>query len=478
MTARTTAAVLVGVLTASVGMFAAGAASASSVVSTGALSACRAVPADLRLIVASPSDGVAAVSSSGEEPIQMELPAPPAIAARDPEGTTWVQVASAYGDSGELGFGQVLTVAPGGATSVVLDSVNGRLFDVGWEGGRAAALLVDYDFTVDEMDEWGDAYLARADGELLRFSPAGAPEYGIAALSLGNDTIAEGAWVDLTEAFVFYDKTGAAREGVFNPTHGAAYNDVPLWLWPSLSDPSGSADPLLLTWVEGPDYPSESPEPVGGWTVALADALSGTTFHRVDLPLSATLGLHQASFDGRFWVGSFSSSTTPGVIDSLTSYAIDFAAAAPAPVDLQCSSDAVATIDRLNAPQPAPVLPTGRTSAPSSGGCDGVYGDAGSGELPVRRCTRGLPVEVVQTLLVRAGSEVDPDGYFGPGTTATVLQFQRDHGLADDALVGPRTWAELLAAADVDPSDLSLDSNGNGRLDPGDSHLLSAAAAG
>lgn len=480
MTARTTVTgVAAGAITTLAGLVGAFAAPTGATAAADDQRVCHALPTDLRLIAASPTTGVVAASATGEEALQMELPAPPTVAGRGPDGTTWVQVAARYAENGELGFGQVLAVGPGGATTLVLDSPDGRLFDVGWADDRAGALLVDYAYDdASDGDEWGSAYLAFADGTLRPIGPAGGPEYGVAALSLGNGTIAEGAWSDLTETFTFRDLAGNRREGFFNPAYGAPYNDVPLWLWPALSDPVSSADPLLLSWVEGPDYPAdtnwESPELVGGWTVSVADALAGTTFHRVELPIPPTLGLHQASFDGRFWVGSFSARA--GVIDTLASYAIDFAADAPSPVDLQCLADAAVTIDRADAATPTPILPTGAAAPtpPSSGGCDGVYADAGDGELPIRRCTRGLPVEVVQTLLVRAGYDVDPDGYFGPATTATVLQFQRYHGLEADALVGPLTWAQLLDAAGLDAGDLTHDSNGNGRLDPGDRALLTA----
>ena len=47
---------------------------------------------------------------------------------------------------------------------------------------------------------------------------------------------------------------------------------------------------------------------------------------------------------------------------------------------------------------------------------------------------------MVQTCL--GGSTVD--GEFGPMTEQAVKQFQRDHELDDDGIVGTYTWRELL----------------------------------
>lgn len=463
----------VGVLTTPMAAAAAGTPRIAATSSTP--TACAAVPDGLALIAASPTNGVVAVTTTSETALMMELPAPPVFAARGPDGTTWVQTAGSDGDGSAAG--PIVEIGPDGRATTVLDSADGWLYGAGWAGGRSGALIADYtwDDRTSDLDEWGDVYLAVAGGPLQRVAPAGAPEYNVASLSLGNDMIAEGARVDMTEAFAYHDLGGVTRAGFFDPTEGAPYNDVPLWLWPILSDPVSGTDPLLLSWVEGPDYPFdtdwESPALVGDWVVSVADALAGTVFHRVVLPLAADAGLRHASFDGRFWVGSFDGADRGS---ALTTVAIDFAAAVPAAVDLGCLADAIVTIDRAGDPPPTPVVPPAATPStdPASAGCDGVYDDAGSGELPIRRCTRGLPVEVVQTLLVLAGYDVDPDGYFGPGTTATVVQFQRDHGLADDALVGPLTWAQLLRSAGIDAEELAFDSNGNGRLDPGDNGLL------
>jgi peptidoglycan hydrolase-like protein with peptidoglycan-binding domain len=52
-------------------------------------------------------------------------------------------------------------------------------------------------------------------------------------------------------------------------------------------------------------------------------------------------------------------------------------------------------------------------------------------------------VKALQALLLARGFPVEVDGFFGNGTQAAVEDFQRAHGLEDDGIVGPRTWAAL-----------------------------------
>ena len=54
----------------------------------------------------------------------------------------------------------------------------------------------------------------------------------------------------------------------------------------------------------------------------------------------------------------------------------------------------------------------------------------------------GFYVEMMQHALRFA--EEACDGEYGVETKAAVQQFQRDHKLDDDGIVGPYTWAELL----------------------------------
>jgi hypothetical protein len=66
------------------------------------------------------------------------------------------------------------------------------------------------------------------------------------------------------------------------------------------------------------------------------------------------------------------------------------------------------------------------------------------GRPTLRRGNRGDLVKQVQTAL-----KIDADGIFGPGTEAALRQFQREHDLVPDGIVGPRTWASLDVPADA-----------------------------
>lgn len=61
---------------------------------------------------------------------------------------------------------------------------------------------------------------------------------------------------------------------------------------------------------------------------------------------------------------------------------------------------------------------------------------AGDPERPtLRRGATGPHVRYLQAKLV-----IEADGYFGPQTEAAVRQFQRDHALVPDGIVGPKSW--------------------------------------
>ncbi len=62
---------------------------------------------------------------------------------------------------------------------------------------------------------------------------------------------------------------------------------------------------------------------------------------------------------------------------------------------------------------------------------------------------RGPQVQRLQEALKRAGFDCNDDGHFGPETETVVREFQREHGLAVDGMVGARTWETLKDVAAI-----------------------------
>ena len=58
----------------------------------------------------------------------------------------------------------------------------------------------------------------------------------------------------------------------------------------------------------------------------------------------------------------------------------------------------------------------------------------------------GSTVSAVQFLLREHGAAIAADGIFGPFTDGAVRQFQGDHGLAVDGIVGNQTWPALIVS--------------------------------
>ena len=72
-----------------------------------------------------------------------------------------------------------------------------------------------------------------------------------------------------------------------------------------------------------------------------------------------------------------------------------------------------------------------------------AHAAAAPGDSVLHLLDRGPAVRKLQELLRAAGNSIEPDGVFGQQTEAAVRQFQSDHGLAADGVVGSRTWAVL-----------------------------------
>lgn len=70
----------------------------------------------------------------------------------------------------------------------------------------------------------------------------------------------------------------------------------------------------------------------------------------------------------------------------------------------------------------------------------------------IRRGSTGVYVTLLQTELIQRGYDCGPkgaDGIYGAATMTAVKNFQRDHGLKDDGICGPRTWDALDHQPDV-----------------------------
>jgi N-acetylmuramidase/Putative peptidoglycan binding domain len=72
-----------------------------------------------------------------------------------------------------------------------------------------------------------------------------------------------------------------------------------------------------------------------------------------------------------------------------------------------------------------------------------AHAAAAPGDQVLHLLDRGPAVSELQELLRAAGRDIEPNGVFGQQTEAAVRQFQSDHGLAADGVVGSQTWAAL-----------------------------------
>jgi len=365
-------------------------------------------------------------------------------------------------------------------SSTLVASGEVELKSVGWLDGRSAAALVDYseDYVrPGDADGSGAVWVEYADGSHVDAEPAQGPEYGVLYVNIGAGRLVRGGWSDLTEWIGFSDASGQELADWFVPTEIAPYNSPPFFQAPfAASDTDGAT----LTWVEGPDLDGATNEMVGGWTLVVADAVSGTESLRLDLGDPGS-GLLRADFDGRFWVGAFDTTTATSQSDSPVTaehvLVVDTDAATPAAVDAGCPADVTVTFDRAGTPEPvfpepapttttAPPSPTtpASTTPVSTTVCPSYKPND---EYPIRLCDEGPAVLVIQGALMGSGTVLDydgsfDDGLFGPETEAAVREFQAANGLEVDGLVGAATWAAML---NFDPPSAS-DADGSGVIDP------------
>ena len=74
-----------------------------------------------------------------------------------------------------------------------------------------------------------------------------------------------------------------------------------------------------------------------------------------------------------------------------------------------------------------------------------IYPEAKKTNPTLRKGSTGSDVKTLQTLLTNLGFACEIDGSFGADTQKKVLAFQKDRGLEQDGVVGPKTWAALKA---------------------------------
>ena len=99
---------------------------------------------------------------------------------------------------------------------------------------------------------------------------------------------------------------------------------------------------------------------------------------------------------------------------------------------------------------------------------DGIVGDITWAALNdakpdiavLRKGDSGELVEKLQTLLMKIGYKIKPDGDFGKQTYKMLKRFQRKTGLKADGIAGPKTWNKLAKYEQSSPN--SKDSTHNG----------------
>lgn len=67
----------------------------------------------------------------------------------------------------------------------------------------------------------------------------------------------------------------------------------------------------------------------------------------------------------------------------------------------------------------------------------------------IRYNSKGSEVETLEQALKDLGYDLTPNTYFGKVTHDAVRDFQRNHQLVVDGIVGPKTWSKIQAAKDA-----------------------------
>ena len=104
-------------------------------------------------------------------------------------------------------------------------------------------------------------------------------------------------------------------------------------------------------------------------------------------------------------------------------------------------------VDAVNAYHKTGKVPSTTGGGSSSGGGNTYTSASGSTPL-VKLYHKGEPVERIQKAV-----GVKVDGFYGPATASAVGEFQKDHGLSADKIVGDKTWAAINGGKASRPSE-------------------------
>jgi hypothetical protein len=268
-------------------------------------------------------------------------------AVRGRDGTVWAEARDFRRPNSTLR--RILRFDPAGNRRVS-ESGDVRLSHVGTiQGRRTVVTYIDRDDFDPEQEVRGHVFVEHSSGArrslthasgIENSSSSAAPAVRRTRSGRRGSVIVLGRFEDLAERFAFHRPNGSTVRGLFDPNRVAPYGQPPLHYAPILS-PHGAK----LSWAEGPDWSQEQNRLVGVWKLVVANSKTGTESVRVKVGRNAEW-LHHADYDGRYWVGTFSTSMAP-TASELRVRVVDTWAANPAPVDAGCSRGFIASIDRF-----------------------------------------------------------------------------------------------------------------------------------
>ena len=98
-------------------------------------------------------------------------------------------------------------------------------------------------------------------------------------------------------------------------------------------------------------------------------------------------------------------------------------------------------------------LPEEMDMAPKLIDQDFAWAKVLNGSKILRQGDHGMEVSALQSKLAQLGYDIGQDGDFGSGTKRTVLQFQNDHSLGSDGVIGPGTAGKIESLLSQNESD-------------------------